>query len=200
MKTIEETSGGVLSLKELLGLLWKGLPSMVLAAVLCCAGVFVWSSAAAVPQYSSTAVLYILPQTEQGEDFELALEVTEDCVYLLSSRTVLEDVIRKQALPLSWKQLQRRVEVNNPKNSRVLELSVRLDEPRVAKEAADALCAAGMEQVSETLGVPALRVVEPGTLEAEPCNALPGSAYILTGFLACAGVYALSLVRRLYWR
>ena len=188
-----------LTLRELVDLLRRALPVMLLAGAICCGGLFGVGKLAVSPLYASQAAVYILPNTGEEAGFGLALAVTQDCAYLLRSRTVLETVIEEQKLELTWKQLQNRTSVQNPVVSRVLEISVRMDSPETAKAVADGICRVGAAQVDRVLGEPLLKQIEPGSLETAPCNTTPAAAYLLAALAGAGLVYGFVLIRRLYW-
>lgn len=189
-----------LTLRELIGLLRRALPAMMLAAVLCCGGLFGVAKFALTPMYASTAAVYILPASGEKEDFDLALDMTQDCAYLMTGRTVLEEVIEQEGLDLTWKQLKNRVSIQNPADSRVLEVTVRMESGEWARAVADAVCRAGSEQVTQVLGETHLRQIEPASLEREPCNTVPAAAYLLAALAGAGLVYGGALIRRLYWK
>ena len=88
----------IVTLKDLWDIFAQRLWIMILAAGICCGGLFAIDRLTFVPQYASTATLYILRQTDSAtasdasSDFSLALKVVNDCTYLLKSHTVLDGV------------------------------------------------------------------------------------------------------------
>lgn len=79
------------TLKDLWGVFVQRLWAIILAACICCGGLLVFNRMTFVPQYASTATLYILRQadgataSDASSDFSLALKVVNDCTYLLKS-------------------------------------------------------------------------------------------------------------------
>ena len=84
-----------------------------------------------VPQYASTATLYILRQadgataSDASSDFSLALKVVNDCTYLLKSHTVLDEVISSLNLDMEYEDLYDCVSTSNPEDTRILEVTVK---------------------------------------------------------------------------
>ena len=96
------------TLKDLWGVFVQRLWAIILAACICCGGFFVFNRMTFVPQYASTATLYILRQadgataSDASSDFSLALKVVNDCTYLLKSHTVLDEVISSLNLDMEY--------------------------------------------------------------------------------------------------
>ena len=95
----QNTNLKTVTLKDLWGIFVRRLWVIILAACICCCGLLVFNRMTFVPQYASTATLYILRQADSANasdtnsDFSLALKVVNDCTYLLKSHTVLDEVI-----------------------------------------------------------------------------------------------------------
>ena len=90
--------------------IWHIIPILA-AAVFCVAGLYAYSKLFKVPKYKSTATVYILKQ-EQGtdyaytqSDFSLALNVVNDCIYMIKSHEVLDDTISELGLNMSYADL-----------------------------------------------------------------------------------------------
>ena len=96
------------TLKDLWGIFVQRLWAIILAACICCGGFLVFNRMTFVPQYASTATLYILRQadgataSDASSDFSLALKVVNDCTYLLKSHTVLDEVISSLNLDMEY--------------------------------------------------------------------------------------------------
>lgn len=71
------------TLKDLWGIFVRRLWAIILAACICCGGLLVFNRMTFVPQYASTATLYILRQADSANasdassDFSLALKVVK---------------------------------------------------------------------------------------------------------------------------
>lgn len=96
------------TLKDLWGVFVQRLWAIILAACICCGGFLVFNRMTFVPQYASTATLYILRQadgataSDASSDFSLALKVVNDCTYLLKRHTVLDEVISSLNLDMEY--------------------------------------------------------------------------------------------------
>lgn len=189
------------SLRELWELFRRKIPAIIAAAVICAVGAAALVRLAYQPEYASTATLYILRQSEDGsagdtaDDFALALKVADDCVYLMKSHSVLEQVRSRLRLDMSCQELSERITVFNPTDTRILEVTVTMPSPEKAKAVADQLCQVGPEMVARATGFEQMNLLEYGTLETEPSNKVGLSTYLLAGIAGGAVVYGVALLR-----
>lgn len=190
----------IVTLKELWTIFVQRLWILALAAVVVVGGMFIIDRLTFVPEYSSTATLYILRQyndTANGStdsDFSLALKVVNDCDYLLKSHSVLDEVIQELDLGISYETLSKSVSTSNPANTRILEVMVKSDSPEQAKRIVDTICEIGKEKITEAMGFQQVNLYEYGTLNTEPCNTTRLIVYLLSGIAAAILSYSVFLV------
>lgn len=125
------------------------------------------------PEYSATATVYVLPQPQQEqseEAFSLALKLVEDCRYMHKSSAVLSAVMDELGLDMDATQLSRQITVENPADTRFLEVTVRASSPELAKQIADTLCAEAEEKITETLGAHYTALYSSAKADAIPSN------------------------------
>ena len=113
------------------------------------------------PKYESTSVLYVLTKSASITslaDLETGASLTNDYMVVVKSRPVLDQVIENLNLGIKYAELERTVSLNNPSNSRLLEITVRHENPDMAKAIADeiaevssAFIAAKMDQDPPTI-------------------------------------------------
>ncbi len=155
------------------------------------------------PSYQSTATLYILRQEGvlSGEvadsDFSLALNVVSDCAYLLTSNSVLEEVIRTLQLDTDARTLAKRIQVHNPQYTRILEVSAQASTPEQAKQISDLVCQIGQERIAQAMGFQQVNLYEHGTLPTAPCNQAGWGSCLLAGLIGFVLGYLVFLVRLL---
>lgn len=118
-----------------------------MAAFIAMSGLFLLICLTYVPQYESTATLYILRQDSEqsgsssvSSDFSLALNVVSDCTYLLKSHSVVAAVIDELHVAIPYEELSKSISTNNPDNTRILEVSVKVGSPELAKSIVDSIC------------------------------------------------------------
>lgn len=166
---------------------------IILAALVCMAGVFIYATKIVKPLYNSTSTLYVLRQDDtenySSSDFNLALNLVNDCTYMLKSHAVLDDVIEDLKLDMSYTALSDSISTKNPDSSRILEVSVKTDDPELSKKVVDKVCSIGAERISDAMRMDQVSVFERGTLEDTPCNRMGLMRYLLFGVLGAALCY-----------
>ena len=187
--------------------LWKifvrWLWAIVLAAVIVVSCMAAFVSATFRPIYSSVATLYVLRQENSLnesniEDFSLALNVVNDCTYLLKSHAVLDEVIEQLSLNIPYEQLSRMITTSNPTNTRILEVRVAASSPEEAKMIVDCVCKVGSQRIEEAMGFKQVNLYEYGTLEKEPSNRGSRTTYLLAGLFAAIFTYLLFVIYSLF--
>lgn len=189
----------VVTLKELWELFVHRWWVVLLAAVICSGSFYAAVQLTFVPQYKSTATLYILNQNETqtsnvSDDFSLALKVVNDCDYLLKSHSVLDQVIEQLNLDISYEDLSKTVSTSNPEDTRILEVSVEAASPEEAKRIVDAVCEVGTESVTQAMGFQQVNLYEHGTIDTKPSNQTRKLTYALVGAVAAVLTYTLFLI------
>lgn len=169
---------------------------MILVAVIVSGSIFVYNIVSYEPLYKSTGSIYILRQDSENEninynqDFNLALDVVTDCTNLLTSRSVLNEVIKANNLDYTYTQLCEMITIENPSNTRFLEISASTGDPKTSKAVVDSICEIGKEQSISIMGFNQLNIVDEGTLPEEPYN----SKYSITIILAFIAAFILTYI------
>ena len=89
------------------------------------------------PQYQSTSQMYVLSKEKTLNslaDLQIGSQLTKDYKIMIQSRPVLEEVIEKLGLNINYKQLRKKLKVDNPLDTRILSLTVTDPNPENAKE------------------------------------------------------------------
>ena len=145
------------------------------------------------PQYKSEAKLYILSKETtltSLADLQIGSQLTQDYKVLVSSRPVMEGVINHLKLDYSYKELAGKLTVENPQNTRILSLTVRDENPYMAKQIVDDIANTASDYIGEIMEMVPPKMIEDGVVASEPYspsikrNALLGG--ILAVFLICA--------------
>ena len=190
----------VITLGDLWEIFVRHIIPIILAAILCVSVLFVYSNVFVTPKYNSTATLYVLKQDKTSDyvytqsDFTLALNIVNDCTYMLKSHTVLDSVISELGLNMSYKQLYDSISTSNPDNTRVLEVSVRTNSNAESKRIVDCLCHTASEKITAAMGMDQVNVYASGTMEDKPCNTVSMSKYAIAGIAGAVFVYAVYLI------
>lgn len=181
---------------ELFGHFW-----VILGVAILCMALFAgYKALTFTPEYESRATLYILKQDGRNSDeytssdFSLALNVVNDCTYLLRSHKVLDEVVQDLDLDVEYENLARRISTSNPDGTRVLEVIVRADTPENARKIVNRVCQVGADAITDAMGFQQVNLYEYGTLNETPCNRTSYKTYGFIGFGAAILAYAAYLL------
>lgn len=183
-----------IDLKELFFELVNNWVMIVISTILVALIAFCISKFIMVPQYTSTAQLYVFTKSTSITnlaDLQTSANLTNDYKVVVTGRPVLEQVIENLKLEEeTYGSLSTRVAVNNPSNSRILEITVTDPDPAMAKKIADEIADVSGAFISEKMdqdppsvlqyGYVAKNAVSPNTM----MNTVLGAA--IGAFLAMA--------------
>lgn len=192
-----EKNNGVktVTLRDFWQVFLRSLPVIILATAVAVVGLFVLVKVYFKPDYKSTATLYILRQEDSetggsvSSDFSLALNVVNDCEYLLKSHSVLDQVISNLGLDMTYNTLYGMIKCNNPDGTRILEVSVVADTPEEAKRIVDSVCQVGTEKITSAMGFRQVNPYQSGSLAITPDNAVGKRTYVLVAGIAAILTY-----------
>lgn len=157
----------VIDLKELIYTLLDKWLMIVISAFLCaligmCASMFLMPE-----KFQSKTSIYIYNQQDDGmtySDLQTGSTLTKDYEVLIKGRTVLESVIEKLDLDLSYGDLYGMVSVSVPDSTRIVEITVETTDPYLSREIADEVRETASANIAEVMGVDAVNVVEKANL------------------------------------
>lgn len=202
MTDVKNKEEVVLTLSDLLGLLWRRLWIVLLAAVIAGGACFAYNYTTYTEKYTSTAQIYVLnSEVMEGASasttayyFQLALTVVEDCKELLLSETVLNRVADQLSLDIAPTNLRNMIKIENGKDSRILKLSVTTGNPELSCDIANAVSEQGVLRVREIMNVNQMSVYESGKVSRIPSNDVGWQMPVLVGLLAGILVYGICLL------
>ena len=146
-----------------------------------------------VPQYESTSQFYVLSKSmsiTSLADIQTGTSLTNDYMVIVEGRPVLEQVIENLGLDETYSSLKKKVTLNNPSNSRILEITVRDANPSMAKKIADEIARVSVAFIQQKMDQDAPNIIQKGYSDGEPVspNIMKNTAIggILGMFLAIA--------------
>ena len=89
---------------------------------------------------------------------------------MITSRPVLEEVIEKQKLSLSYNQLKSMIRVSNPADTRILNMSVSDTDPVRAKAILDAVAKASSDYIGDIMEMIPPKIIENGVVPDNPTS------------------------------
>ena len=183
-----------IDLLELVRVLWSRLWAIVLATALglgIAAGVTILFIK---PVYNSTSILYVLTKTTSItslSDIQMGTSLTQDYMVVIKSRPVLEKVIDNLGLDMSYQELNDKVKVNNPTNTRFLEITVSTNDAYLSKKIVDELADVSAERMAEVMETQAPNIMDYGQVSNTPASpSLIKNAFIgaVIGFVIACGI------------
>lgn len=161
-----------IDLEELFGIIMHRLWLILLGAIAAGTAAFAVSCFVVVPQYESTTGIYIMNKQENASlsytDTQLASQLTKDYEELITCRYVLEKVVKECGLEEDYEKMRDRVTVENAADTRILYITVRDTDPRMAQYIADSIREAASEHIQTVTNVEAVNVVDKANLPLEP--------------------------------
>lgn len=162
---------------------------ILLGTLLLGAVAFLGSVFLITPLYASTSQLYVLNKstdTTTVSDVQTSTSLTNDYIVVVTDRPVIEEVKKKLQLDLSYREIVDKITVKNPSNSRLLNITVKDADAKLAKKMADELADVVSKFIAEKMDQAPPSVTSYGYIEDHPVspnkkmNALIGA---VIGFL-----------------
>lgn len=167
----------------------------ILLAVVIGGAVFGLYKLILVPKYSSTAMMYVLSKETtltSLADLQIGSQLTQDYKVMITSRPVLEKVITDLNLEYSYEGLKKKLIIENPKDTRILQLSIEEADPNLAADIVNTVAKRSSEYIGEIMEMIPPKIVEEGIAAELPVtpnvlkNAVIGA--LLGAVLVCAAV------------
>ena len=115
------------------------------------------------PKYSASSMIYILTKTTSVTslaDIQMGTQLTADFEVLATSRPVVESVIEKLSLDLTYEELVDMITVSNTADTRILQITVEHPQPEMAASIANAMADATADSVAEIMSTDRPSIVE----------------------------------------
>ena len=163
---------------ELLLALRKRLWLILLAAVIGGGIAGAFSKFVLTPQYTSTAMMYILSKETtltSLADLQIGSQLTKDYEVIVKSRPILEDVIESLGLSLTHEELEEKISLENPADTRILSISVQDPDPVMAKTIVDEVASASSDYIGDIMEMVPPKMIEDGEVpqkKSSPSNVM----------------------------
>ena len=181
---------------DLLGLLkafrhWLWL--ILLAAAVGGIGAGAYSKFMLIPQYTSSSMIYILSKETtltSLADLQIGSQLSEDYRVIIKTRPLLQEVIDRLGLDMSYKQLRSKISISDS-SERILTLTVTDSDPRLAMQITNQLAATASDYIGEIMEMVPPKIIEDGEANFVPVspnnkkNALMGA---MAGMVLVCGV------------
>ena len=165
-----------IDLLELIGVLWEKAVWIISSTVLFALIALLATQFLITPMYESTASIYIINRqssstgSASSSDLSAATSLTYDFEEMVTTNLVLEPTIRKLNLDLTTGQLKQRITVNNPKNTRILEITVTDEDPKRAKRIVDTLADISADAIVDVMEIEKVNSIDKGVVAKNPSS------------------------------
>ncbi|MBE6732859.1 MAG: hypothetical protein E7561_02550 [Ruminococcaceae bacterium] len=157
---------------------------IVIAALVFLSSAFVYVQFLCTPMYSSTAKLFIFnteANSQSTSELSVSTYLARDYAELIVDRAVLEDVIDNLNLKKTYGSLKSSININNPEGTRILEITVRTEDPKLSKKIVDEVCKVSQQKIVDLMGIDRVNIISDGQLSSAPSS--PNKQrYIVTSF------------------
>lgn len=150
------------------------------------------------PQYASEAKIYVLSKETtltSLADLQIGSQLTKDYQVIIGSRPVMQDVIKKLDLDMDYRKLLEKVEITNPKDTRILNLKVTDPDPVLAKEIVDAVATSASDYIGELMEMTPPKLIEDGEISTKKVSPSVAKNALMGGLLAFLAVCAFFTVQ-----
>ena len=166
MNTVNEDT---IDLLELARVLWKNVLAIALVAVLIGAAAFGYTAFMITPTYQATAALYVnnssfsLGQTSfsiSASDLNTSNSLVSVYLYILKSRTTMEDVIKEAGLSYTPEKIGQMISAKGVSSTSAFELTVTSTNPAEAELIANTIARILPDRISEIVDGTSVRIVD----------------------------------------
>lgn len=175
MEQIKTNDEVEINLKELWSLLIRKLWIMALAGIGVGVGIFLINYFAIQSKYESTTKIYVLNKQDSSSaitysDLQTGTQLTKDYMTLVTSRPVTEQVISLLKLDIKHEDLVRMISVENPADTRILNITVKYNDPYMTKQIADAVREASALHITKVMDIERVNMVEEANIPESPSS------------------------------
>lgn len=148
---------------------WAILLALIIGGV--AAGVYTKKLIA--PVYESTSMVYVLSKETtlaSLADLQIGSQLTNDYSVIIKSRQVLQKVIDKQNLDMTTDDLEKMITIDNPKDTRILSITVSDVDPLRAKSIVNEVTKAASSYIGDIMEMIPPKVIEDGIVAVDPSS------------------------------
>ena len=166
MNNMEEDT---IDLLELAKAIWKNILAIALVAVLVGSAAFAYTAFLVEPEYQATASLYVnnssfsLGSTSfsiSSSELSASNSLVSVYIYILNSRTTMEDVIKQADLTYTPEELAKMVEAKGVNSTGAFEVTVTSTDPAQAELIANTIAKVLPDRISEIVDGSSVRIVD----------------------------------------
>lgn len=200
MRKTHEDDEVEIDLLELFYALKKRILIILAAMVIGAVAIGAYTKLLVTPMYSATSTILVLTKEttlSSLADLQIGSQLTQDYSMLLTTRTVMQDVVDNLGLDMTYQELKKSITIDYPDNTRIMEITVTNADPELAKEIVDEVADVGSKFIGDQMEVVPPKIVEKGEVPKKADspsmkkNVLLGA---LAGLVLSAGIIILMTI------
>lgn len=164
--------------------------TILLCMVILAVTAFGVSTIAMTPQYTASSMIYILSNTTEEAtsmtEIQVGASLAEDFMIIGKSRPVVEEVIKKLDLNMTYGELVENLVFEQPTNSHVLKISLTNPDAELAANVVNMIADLTKERIADVMGTE-----EPDTVEEAVVPTKPSSPNVMKNIILGALVGAI---------
>lgn len=183
-----------IDLREIFYALKKRIFMILAVGLLCGCLSCVYTKFFMTPVYTSTSSMLVLTKEttlSSLADLQMGSQLAKDYTVLTTSREVLQKVIENQELNISYKELKSCITLDNPTDTRILNVSVTYPDAEKAKAIVDELANVASAYIGDKMEVIPPKIIEDGeipTVQTSPSMSKNTLLGLLAGLILSAGI------------
>ena len=189
-----------IDLRELFFALKRRILVIVAALLIGAAAAGMYTQFLVTPMYSASSMMLVLTKEttlSSLADLQIGSQLTQDYSMLLTTRTVMQNVVDNLGLDMTYEELEDGITISYPEDTRIMEIMVEYPDPEMAKTIVDEVAAVGAKFIEKQMEVVPPKIIEEGEIPKEQTSpsmmknvAVGGMA----GFVLAAGIVVLMTI------
>jgi capsular polysaccharide biosynthesis protein len=153
------------------------------------------------PKYQSETSIFVMNKNDEAtvnaSDYAVSNYMTQDYATLITSRSVMEQVIANLGLDYSVGTLTGMISVENVTDTRIIKIIVTDTDAEKAREIADAVREASATKIKEVMGIEEVNVVDNANLSSSPVSPNVFKNMVIGGILGVILAIAVIVIRHI---
>lgn len=200
MRKTHEDDEVEIDLVELFYALKKRILIILAVMVIGAVAIGAYTKVLVTPMYSATSTMLVLTKEttlSSLADLQIGSQLTQDYSMLLTTRTVMQDVVDNLGLDMTYQELEKSITIEYPSDTRIMEITVTNADPELAKEIVDEVADVGSKFIGDQMEVVPPKIVEEGEVpEKADSPSMKKNVAIgaLAGLVLSAGIIVLMTI------
>ena len=150
------------------------------------------------PSYQASTELYITSNDSMIslQDLQIGTAIAEDYRFIITSRSVLNQVIESLQLDLDYEQLKKMIEVTNPNGTHIIRTTVKTGDIELSRDIANKLLSISIERIYQVVGASEPSVIDHSEASAVEDVSPSFRKFLLIGMLIGLLVVAVIIIVR----